>query len=567
MHMKVYWCNNCHVPIINKEKCTCGHSTKYIATDLRPVFPETKYLMYQVTGDKRYMEAPVWVANGNRYIFDGVAELVPFGVMESGDTVVINERVQNRDYSKDYDVFHRNIQMFIHRNDIYSNEIEYAASDYIQKTVAKYSGSLPVVSFSGGKDSTVVSHLVRRALSNPSILHLFGDTTLEFPQTYEYIERFRKTNNKTPFLVSKSEHDFMNLCKSMGPPSRVMNWCCTVFKTGPLNNIIRGFTKDRMLLTFYGIRKAESVSRSDYEDMEFNAFDKIKVSLNRKKTYNTNAVIESADEFWTNNHVDISPKIAKQRVTSPIFDWFDIDLWLYILKHEVDFNDAYRYGFARVGCWCCPNNSKWSTFLSDIYMHEQSVMWNNFLIDFARQIGKEDAEVYVATGKWKARQGGAGLVSKQINVEAKPCVDEEFARTFELTKPITNELYEYFKPFGKISKDLGKKLLNEVFILDSKTRKPIMKLQGKLGSYQIKIIAINPNNYRLLSQRIDCQIRKYQSCIGCLGCISKCPMGAISYIDSTYHINEDKCTGCLECNVPWRGGCLMSKVLAVKQGG
>lgn len=42
-------------------------------------------------------------------------------------------------------------------------------------------------------------------------------------------------------------------------------------------------------------------------------------------------------------------------------------------------------------------------------MPEQSKKWRNFLIDFAEKIGKEDAEVYVDTGKWKARQGGNGL--------------------------------------------------------------------------------------------------------------------------------------------------------------
>ena len=42
--------------------------------------------------------------------------------------------------------------------------------------------------FSGGKDSTVTSDLVIRALSEPKILHIFGDTTLEFPETIKYVE-------------------------------------------------------------------------------------------------------------------------------------------------------------------------------------------------------------------------------------------------------------------------------------------------------------------------------------------------------------------------------------------
>ena len=46
-----------------------------------------------------------------------------------------------------------------------------------------------MVSFSGGKDSTVTSHVVRTALGSNDILHIFGDTTLEFPYTLEYKKR------------------------------------------------------------------------------------------------------------------------------------------------------------------------------------------------------------------------------------------------------------------------------------------------------------------------------------------------------------------------------------------
>ena len=122
-------------------------------------------------------------------------------------------------------------------------------------------------------------------------------------------------------------------------------------------------------MTFYGIRRSESVSRSKYD--------------------------RESD----------SPKITKQRIISPIIDWMDFDIWLYILTTGIDFNDAYRLGYARVGCWCCPNNSGWSEFLSKVHMHEQSKHFREMLIDFATSIGKEDAEVYVDDGYWKARQG------------------------------------------------------------------------------------------------------------------------------------------------------------------
>ena len=87
----------------------------------------------------------------------------------------------------------------------------------------------------------------------------------------------------------------------------------------------------------------------------------------------------------------------------------DFDVWLYMLTTKIDFNYAYRLGYARVGCWCCPNNSGWSEFLSKIHMPQQSERFRQMLIDFAKQIGKPDPEVYVDDGKWKARQGGNGV--------------------------------------------------------------------------------------------------------------------------------------------------------------
>lgn len=172
------------------------------------------------------------------------------------------------------------------------------------------------VSFSGGKDSTVTSDLVTRAFATNKVKHIFGDTTLEFPLTYEYRARFAKTH--TVLRAKNYEKNFEQLCEEIGPPSRVMRWCCTVFKTGAITKTLTQVFKDKTnVLTFYGIRKSESASRSKYDR-------------------------ESE-----------SPKITKQTVVSPIIDWIDFDVWLYILTTGIVFNDAYKLGYSRVGCWCC----------------------------------------------------------------------------------------------------------------------------------------------------------------------------------------------------------------------
>lgn len=88
-----------------------------------------------------------------------------------------------------------------------------------------------------------------------------------------------------------------------------------MFKTGPISRVINSFYRDKNILTYYGIRKCESVTRSKYNRIEDNAE---------------------------------TIKIQQQKVASPIFFWKDIDIWLYLLGEKVDFNDAYRLGYDRV---------------------------------------------------------------------------------------------------------------------------------------------------------------------------------------------------------------------------
>ena len=87
-----------------------------------------------------------------------------------------------------------------------------------------------VLSFSGGKDSTVTADVVIKALSNPYLVHIFGNTTLEFPYTTEYVERYRNDHPDAIFKIAKnSEQVFYDVCEDIGPPARMMRWCCSMF--------------------------------------------------------------------------------------------------------------------------------------------------------------------------------------------------------------------------------------------------------------------------------------------------------------------------------------------------
>ena len=548
---KIFWCKNCNIPTYDEICTCCGGKGNYISTDIRPVFPEERLLLEVLIGEPfKFSKCSVWNGQGNRYIVDGKKiNLTVKDLMVKSPKKVIQELQENeKDNKATYENFNKYIDRFIEVNKDRYNNIVTEATDYIIDQKAGYNDDEMFVSFSGGKDSTVVSDLVIKALGKPEIIHVFGDTTLEFPMTMVYANRFKKNNIRTPLLSAKNkEKNFYDLCDVIGPPSRVMRWCCIIFKTGAITKKISTIFKDKTkVLTFYGIRRSESVSRSKYD--------------------------RTSD----------SPKITKQKVASPIIDWYDFDIWLYLLTTKIDFNDAYRLGYSRVGCWCCPNNSTWSQYLASIYMPEEHEKWRNQLIRFAKSVGKPDPEEYIDGGNWKARQGGNGVkYSEKTFVKFKPCAEEAEAINYELKKEITEELYEFFKPFGWVNKDMGNNRLGEVYIVD-KNNNPIIRLQGRIGSKNLKISIIKlPFKCRSLKEaksKVDCQITKYQMCLGCLACESVCKHDAVKVkkaaheneivfkTGESYKIYDDKCKRCGECVSHFDGGCYMRKVLITKRG-
>ena len=262
MAKTVYWCPNCQVPIIENEICpVCSTKCKPISLNgiCNPVFFQEKRLLSCILG-KNVNRSEIWYLGSSYYLIDGK-----------------RIRLKYIDFSKQKKHFEFAGEL---RNEI-SNDIE--AEEYVVTLVEELKKTsatnyIPTVSFSGGKDSTVVSRVVRDALQNESIIHYFGDTTLEFPATYDYvIETFRNENPFTPMIPSETENDFFKLCKVFGPPSKFERWCCTIFKTSNLNTEYQ--TLNGNSLTFLGIRHSESKERQKYERTQNHSKNKHKIFI------------------------------------------------------------------------------------------------------------------------------------------------------------------------------------------------------------------------------------------------------------------------------------------------
>ena len=178
------------------------------------------------------------------------------------------------------------------------------------------------VAFSGGKDSCVLLDLVKKTLPKGSFVVVFGDTGMEFPDTYDVIEKTRQMCNEEDidFHTAESHLKPAESWELFGPPSRTLRWCCSVHKSAPQTLKLREVTgkNDYSGLAYVGVRAHESINRSEYD--YFNEGKKIK------------------GQFSHNS----------------ILEWTSAEVWLYIYANNVMINEAYKKGNSRAGCLLCP---------------------------------------------------------------------------------------------------------------------------------------------------------------------------------------------------------------------
>lgn len=546
MSRMVYWCPECEIPVIDNSICPiCGTKGKQISQSgiCNPVFLQEKRLLSKILND--YVDDKnVWYLGSSYYLIDGKRMRVPYVDYYKAKKHLEVADVLRNDIENDDEI--PNQELFIKANERHINELIYEAENYINTLVGELKSKpgttyMPTVSFSGGKDSTVVSRVVRDALQDESIIHYFGDTTLEFPSTHVYVDSyFRGENPFTPMIPSETDNDFFKLCKVFGPPSRRERWCCTIFKTSNLNSEYQNLVGNS--LTFLGIRHSESKERQKYER--------------------------------TQDH----SKIGSQINAMPIIDWYDCDVWLYILYKGIKFNDAYRWGYKRVGCWCCPNNSDWSMMLTDIYYPELSNKWKQTLYDFAVKTSKTDIEDYIESGKWKSRKGASGLETRNVSIADTPCNLSDKARNIIIKRKLNRDVIEFFKPFGELSvydnDDATYITVTEKEQTDADgifhPKRKVCELVITFGTPVLKVLPAKGTDVQLLVNRLKCQMRKYQYCIRCTACDSVCPYGAINTMgEGRYQVEESRCKQnlavCSKCIAKFYNGCITCQVLAGKK--
>jgi len=181
---------------------------------------------------------------------------------------------------------------------------------------------LPVVSISGGKDSTATLLALREA-GIEDVVYVFADTGWEAQQTYDYLDELEHRLGVTIERVGVEGGMVARAKYRNGFPARMQRWCTRELKLEPLKEFHEWIAADRdaETVSVTGVRAGESTKRAT-----FPAWDD--------------------DETWDGY------------VWRPILHWTVEDVLAIHHRHGVPINPLYHAGFERVGCWPCIFSAK-----------------------------------------------------------------------------------------------------------------------------------------------------------------------------------------------------------------
>jgi len=171
--------------------------------------------------------------------------------------------------------------------------------------------------------------------------------------------------------------------------------------------------------------------------------------------------------------------------------------------------------------------------------------WRGFLLEHARRIGHPAPEGFAAGG-WRLRAGGRGMDHARASIDKQVCLVEDRTFTYRLTRPYSDDLLEFLRPFGnvKVSNDDG--VILQAEIVQGKAQSLFARIKATRPRSMLRVTFAKTCNLRLSSQRFEKQLKRFQSCVLCGSCSSMCGPRAIS-VNGRYTVDAHKCVGCMAC--------------------
>lgn len=267
-----------------------------------------------------------------------------------------------------------------------------------------------VIGYSGGKDSTATLQLVWYSLERLSHeqltkpVHVINtDTLVESPvisrwakKSLDELEQMSDEKGmpfKTHVLTPKVDNTFwVNFLGRGYPfPRKKLRWCTDRLKIQPVNNFIKDkIAEHGEIILVIGTRKAESA--------------------NRAKT------MAKYEKMRVRELLSPNPTMANELVFSPLEDWTDDDVWIYLMQYKNPWGysnkelmtiyrgasadnecplmvekDLPSCGKSRFGCWVCTMVER-DKSMEAMIANDEEKAWMSPLLEFRNKFGDENQD-------------------------------------------------------------------------------------------------------------------------------------------------------------------------------
>lgn len=225
----------------------------------------------------------------------------------------------------------------------------------IREWYEHYGGDV-YVSFSGGKDSTVLLHLVRSMY--PEVPAVFSDTGLEFPE----IRQFVKSTENVVWL--RPDMTFRQVIEKHGYPvigKEQSEWIHRI-RLGD-SNVIRakyhGVMPDGRPTRFklseqwrFMIDAPFKIGSGCCNEMKKKPLKRYAEETGRVPIIGTMACESKLrTQQWLKTGCNAFE--AKRPISTPLSFWLENDVWEYIRRFNVPYSKIYDMGYERTGCIFC----------------------------------------------------------------------------------------------------------------------------------------------------------------------------------------------------------------------
>jgi len=227
------------------------------------------------------------------------------------------------------------------------------ANNRIDEWYTAWEGNV-YVSFSGGKDSTVLLDIVRKKYRD--VPAVFVNTGLEFPEIVEFVKSFQN------LIILKPRISFIEVLNRYGYPVISKSQACAISRYRNTKSEIQRY---RRLNGWPNGKKGMISKKYQYLiDAPFKISDEccnvmkiqpIKSYIKLSKRYGMNGSMasDSIKRACQYSKYGCNSFNTKEPISRPLSIWTEKDIWDYIYREGIKYCGIYDLGYSRTGCVFC----------------------------------------------------------------------------------------------------------------------------------------------------------------------------------------------------------------------